>query len=196
MLFIFSSIIFIKSFCILFTYSTVVHTYRHAHTYRPCFIHSEATNSRSINKRTCNHTIMCPNHTIATHVPSCIHIQLAIVFIQPCFVFFYSFSVWGSSMLGDKYFKIQSTPVFYSYTIYKKEKIFFLFSQYSSFGQPDLHRSLKQAKLTLLTPTFSCLSSGLVMALVILKCFPIVGQHCLLCIHCMSAFSILEILYS
>lgn len=127
MLFIFSSIIFIKSFCILFTYSTVVHTYRHAHTYRPCFIHSEATNSRSINKRTCNHTIMCPNHTIATHVPSCIHIQLAIVFIQPCFVFFYSFSVWGSSMLGDKYFKIQSTSVFYSYTIYKKEKIFFCF---------------------------------------------------------------------
>lgn len=195
MLFIFSSIIFIKSFCILFTYSTVVHTYRHAHTYRPCFIHSEATNSRSINKRTCNHTIMCPNHTIATHVPSCIHIQLAIVFIQPCFVFFLLIFCVGLFNVRRQIFQ-NPVHICVLFIHYKKEKIFFLFSQYSSFGQPDLHRSLKQAKLTLLTPTFSCLSSGLVMALVILKCFPIVGQHCLLCIHCMSAFSILEILYS
>ena len=68
-----------------------MHTYRHAHTYRPCFIRSEATNSRSINKRTCSHTIMCPNHTIATHVPSCIHIQRTIFFIQPCFFIFFTF---------------------------------------------------------------------------------------------------------
>lgn len=128
MLFIFSSIIFIKSFCILFTYSTVVHTYRHAHTYRPCFIHSEATNSRSINKRTCNHTIMPLQNTPLQPTSHLVFTSSSpLSSFSHVLFFFYSFSVWGSSMLGDKYFKIQSTSVFYSYTIYKKEKIFFCF---------------------------------------------------------------------
>lgn len=119
--FTFTSILtLIEPFCILFTFSTAVHTYRYAHT------HINSIHSRYIYKYmfTCsNHNLSKPHPLINdgfSHTPDLVFIHLA-MFVNDVITHCNTLQCYETNLSK---FQIQPFSVVYLYTIYIKEVIF------------------------------------------------------------------------